>query len=160
MAARHPPCRALKPKEKDYKVTDRDGMYVHVTAKGAMVRQLGLADSRLSQTSLAVRWIRDHHAEMLRIEDLARVANMSATSFFRHFRAVTSLTPIQYQKQVRLQEARAKLLASPGDVAAVGYAVGYDSPSQFSREYRRLFGAPPGRDTARLQETSLSASPV
>ena len=60
---------------------------------------------------------------------------MSATSFFRHFRAVTLLTPIQYQKQVRLQEARAKLLASPGDVAAVGYAVGYDSPSQFSREY-------------------------
>jgi transcriptional regulator GlxA family with amidase domain len=139
-------------------VTDRDGMYVHVTAKGAMVRQLGLADSRLSQISRAVRWIRDHHAEMLRIEDLARVANMSATSFFRHFRAVISLTPIQYQKQVRLQKARAKLLASPGDVAAVGYAVGYDSPSQFSREYR-LFGAPPGRDTARLQETSLSASP-
>jgi transcriptional regulator GlxA family with amidase domain len=85
---------------------------------------------------------------------------LSATSFFRHFRAVISLTPIQYQKQIRLQEARAKLLASPGDVAAVGYAVGYDSPSQFSREYRRLFGAPPGRDTARLQETSLSASPV
>jgi AraC-like DNA-binding protein len=97
---------------------------------------------------------------MLRIEDLARVANMSATSFFRHFRDVTSLTPIQYQKQVRLQEARAKLLANPGDVAAAGYAVGYDSPSQFSREYRRLFGAPPGRDTARLLETSLSASPL
>jgi len=72
MAARHPPCRALKPKEKDYKVTDRDGMYVHVTAKGAMVRQLGLADRRLGQISLAVRRIRDRHAEMLRIEDLAR----------------------------------------------------------------------------------------
>jgi AraC-like DNA-binding protein len=126
--------------------------------QGAMVRQLGLADSRLSQISRAVRWIRDHHTAMLRIEDLARVANMSATSFFRHFRAVTSLTPIQYQKQVRLQEARAKLLANPGDMAAVGYAVGYDSPSQFSREYRRLFGAPPGRDTARLLETSLGAS--
>jgi AraC-like DNA-binding protein len=126
--------------------------------QGAMVCQLGLADSRLSQITRAVRWIRDHHAEMLRIEDLARVANMSATSFFRHFRAVTSLTPIQYQKQVRLQEARGKLLANPGDVAAVGYAVGYDSPSQFSREYRRLFGAPPGRDAARLLDTSLSAS--
>lgn len=127
MAARHPPCRALKPKEKDYKVTDRDGMFVHVTAKGAMVHQLGLADSRLCQISRAVRWIRDHHAEMLRIEDLARVANVSATSFFLHFGAVTSLTPIQYQKQVRLQEARAKLRASPGDVAAVGYAVGLES---------------------------------
>jgi transcriptional regulator GlxA family with amidase domain len=126
--------------------------------QGAMVRQLGLADSRLSQISRAVRWIHNHHAEMLRIEDLARVANMSATSFFRHFRAITSLTPIQYQKQVRLQEARAKLLANPRDVAAVGYAVGYDSPSQFSREYRRLFGTPPGRDAARLLSTSQSAS--
>jgi AraC-like DNA-binding protein len=129
-----------------------------MSEQGAMVRQLGLADSRLSQISRAVRWIRDHHAEMLRIEDLARVANMSPTSFFRHFRAVTSLTPIQYQKQVRLQEARARLLANPGDVAAIGYAVGYDSPSQFSREYRRLFGAPPKRDTARLLSTSVSAS--
>jgi transcriptional regulator GlxA family with amidase domain len=128
--------------------------------QGAMVRQPGLADSRLSQISRAVRWIRDHHAELLRIDDLARVVNMSATSFFRHFRAVTSLTPIQYQKQVRLQEARAKLLANAGDVAAVGYAVGYDSPSQFSREYRRQFGAPPGRDAAQLLETSLRASPV
>jgi transcriptional regulator GlxA family with amidase domain len=123
--------------------------------QGAMVRQLGLADSRLSQISRTVRWIRDHHAEMLRIEDLALIANMSATSFFRHFRAVTSLTPIQYQKQIRLQEARAKLLAHPGDIAAVGYTVGYDSPSQFSREYRRLFGAPPGRDVARLLRTSV-----
>jgi AraC-like DNA-binding protein len=126
--------------------------------QGAMVRQLGLADSRLSQISRAVRWIRDHYADMLRIEDLARVANMSSTSFFRHFRAVTSLTPIQYQKQVRLQEARAKLLANPGDVAAVGFAVGYDSPSQFSREYRRLFGAPPGRDAARLRDGSVGSS--
>jgi AraC-like DNA-binding protein len=125
--------------------------------QGAMVRQLGLADSRLSQISRAVRWIRDHHAEILRIEDLARVANMSANSFFRHFRAVTSLTPIQYQKQIRLREARAKLLANPGDVAAVGHMVGYDSPSQFSREYRRLFGAPPGRDAAWLLDTSGSA---
>jgi AraC-like DNA-binding protein len=126
--------------------------------QGAMVRQLGLADSRLSQISRAVRWIRDHYAEMLRIEDLARVANMSATSFFRHFRAVTSLTPIQYQKQVRLREARARLLADPGDVAAAGFAVGYDSPSQFSREYRRLFGAPPGRDAARLRDGSVRPS--
>jgi Helix-turn-helix domain len=84
--------------------------------------------------------------------------NSDAKAAQGHFRAVTSLTPIQYQKQVRLQEARAKLLTNPRDVAAVGYAVGYDSPSQFSREYRRLFGAPPGRDTARLLGTSVSAS--
>ncbi len=130
---------------------EREILWRLVTGEqAAMVRQLGLSDSRLSQVSRAVRWIRDHHAQTLRIKDLARVADMSATSFFRHFRAVTSLTPIQYQKQIRLQEARAKLLLNPGDVAAVGYTVGYDSPSQFSREYRRLFGAPPGQDAARL----------
>jgi AraC-like DNA-binding protein len=151
MAARHPPCRALKPKEKDYKVTDRDGMYVHVTAKGAIMRQLGLADSRLSQISLAVRWIREH-AEMLRIEDLARVANMSATSFFRHFRALTLIDADPVPETGPAAGSAGQTLASPGDVAAVGYPVGYDSPSQFSREYRRLFGAPPGRDTARLAD--------
>jgi transcriptional regulator GlxA family with amidase domain len=122
--------------------------------QGSIVRQLGLADSRLSQINRAVRWIRDHHSETLRIEKLAAVANMSMTSFFRHFRTVTSLTPIQYQKQVRLQEARAKLMVDPSDVAAVGYSVGYASPSQFNRDYRRIFGAPPGKDVARLLRNS------
>jgi transcriptional regulator GlxA family with amidase domain len=73
------------------------------------------------------------------------------SSFHRHFRAVTAMTPIQFQKQIRLQEARSRLLAEADDVAAVGFAVGYDSASQFSREYCRLFGAPPGRDVARLR---------
>ena len=81
--------------------------------------------------------------ETLRVEDLASLATMSASSFHRHFRAVTSMTPIQFQKQIRLHEARARLLAEPGDVTGVGFAVGYDSPSQFSREYRRMFGVPP-----------------
>jgi hypothetical protein len=119
MAARHPPCRVLKPKEKDYKVTDRDGMYVHVTATGAMVRQLGLADSRLSQISLAVRWIRYHHAEMLLIADLARVANMSATSFFRHFRAVTPIDADPVPEAGPAAGSAGQTLASLGDVAAV-----------------------------------------
>jgi AraC-like DNA-binding protein len=118
--------------------------------QGAMVRDLGVADSGLAQVSRATRWIRDHYAEALRVEDLARVAGMSPSSFHRHFRAVTALTPVQYQKRIRLQEARARLLADPGNVGAVGFAVGYNSPSQFSREYRRLFGAPPGADAARL----------
>jgi AraC-like DNA-binding protein len=73
---------------------------------------------------------------------------MSVSSFHRHFRAVTSMTPVQYQKQIRLREARARLLTDPSDVAGAGHAVGYDSPSQFSREYRRMFGAPPSRDAA------------
>jgi AraC-like DNA-binding protein len=119
--------------------------------QGAMVRQIGLADSRLAQIARAIRWIRQNYADLFRVEDAARVAGMSVTSFHRHFRTVTTMTPIQYQKQIRLQEARARLIAEPHDVAGVGYAVGYGSPSQFSREYRRMFGAPPGADAARLQ---------
>jgi AraC-like DNA-binding protein len=121
----------------------------------AMVRQIGLADSRLSQISHAIGWIRVHYAETFRIEDLARLAAMSVSSFHRHFRAVTAMSPLQYQKQIRLQEARARLLTESEDVAAVGFRVGYDSPSQFSREYSRLFGAPPGRDAARLRTASM-----
>jgi AraC-like DNA-binding protein len=120
-------------------------------AQGAMVRRIGLADSRLSQISRAIRWIREHYADLFRIEDAARVAGMSVTSFYRHFHAATAMSPLQYQKQIRLQEARARLIAQPHDVAAVGFAVGYESASQFSHEYRRLFGRPPGQDIARLQ---------
>jgi AraC-like DNA-binding protein len=125
--------------------------------QGAMVRQLGTADSRLAQIGRAVRWIRRNYADLFRVEDAARVAGMSVTSFHRHFRAVTTMTPIQYQKRIRLQEARIRLIAEPHDVAAVGYAVGYESPSQFSREYRRMFGAPPGADATRLQGLPASA---
>lgn len=123
--------------------------------QGAMIQQIGLADSRVAIVSKAIRWIRSNHTEVLRVEALAEMVGMSLTSFHRHFRAVTALSPLQYQKQIRLQQARARLAANPKDIAAVGFAVGYDSPSQFSREYRRLFGVPPREDAARLQ--SLSA---
>ncbi|WP_433364406.1 AraC family transcriptional regulator [Actinoplanes sp. CA-142083] len=118
--------------------------------QGGTVRQIGLGDSNVVQIGRAVRWIREHHADLFRIEDVARVAGMSVTSLHRHFRAITTMTPIQFQKAIRLHEARNLLLAEPGDVAAVGLAVGYESASQFSREYRRLFGLPPGQDAARL----------
>ncbi|MFG3554824.1 AraC family transcriptional regulator N-terminal domain-containing protein [Micromonospora sp. NPDC047557] len=118
--------------------------------QGGTVRQIGVGDGNIVQIERAIRWIREHHADLFRVEDVARVAGMSVTSLHRHFRAITTMTPIQFQKVVRLQEARARLLADPGDVAAVGFAVGYESASQFSREYRRLFGLPPGRDAARL----------
>ncbi|MFC0038225.1 AraC family transcriptional regulator N-terminal domain-containing protein [Actinomadura rayongensis] len=118
---------------------------------GAMVRAIGLADSGLSHVGRAVRWIHDHYAEPMRVEDLARLAGMSPSAFHRHFRAVTALSPLQFQKRIRLQKARSLLVTSPNDVAGVGHLVGYDSPSQFSREYRRLFGAPPGHDAARLR---------
>lgn len=128
--------------------------------QGAMVRQIGLADSRLSQISRAIRWIRLNHAKPFRIEALAEMAAMSPSSFHRHFRAVTTMSPLQFQKQIRLQAARARLLAESDDVAAVGFSVGYDSPSQFSREYSRLFGAPPGRDAARLRTVAAAPVPV
>jgi AraC-like DNA-binding protein len=120
--------------------------------QGATVRQLGLADSSLSRVRHVVRWIREHFAESLRVEDLAQLARMSPSAFHRAFHAVTAMSPIRYQKSVRLQEARLRLLARPGDVASIAYAVGYESPSQFSREYRREFGAPPSRDVAALRE--------
>ncbi|MER5791391.1 AraC family transcriptional regulator [Streptomyces sp. NPDC001980] len=119
--------------------------------QGTLVRQVGLADSRLTQIGRAVRHIREHYTDTLRVEDLARLSGMSASPFHRYFRAVTALTPIQYQKHIRLQEARLRLMSSTDDVAEVGYAVGYDSASQFSREYRRQFGRPPGADAARLR---------
>ncbi|MDH6230260.1 AraC-like DNA-binding protein [Mesorhizobium soli] len=121
-------------------------------AQGDMVRQIGLADSRMAQIGRAIRWLRAHYAETIRIEDLAGIAGMSVTSFHRHFRGVTSMTPIQYQKQLRLQTARSRLMAEAADVAEVGFSVGYDSPSQFSREYRRQFGQSPGRDGRGLRQ--------
>jgi AraC-like DNA-binding protein len=118
---------------------------------GGVIRQIGLADSGLSHVSRAIRWIRDNYAEPMRISDLARLAGMSPSAFHRHFRAITAMSPLQFQKRIRLQEARSLLAARPGDVAGVGHLVGYDSPSQFNREYRRLFGAPPGQHAANLR---------
>jgi AraC-like DNA-binding protein len=118
---------------------------------GGLVRQAGLADSTLSHVGRAIRWIRENYAEPVRIEALAQLAGMSASAFHRHFRAVTAMSPLQFQKRIRLQEARSLLVSHAGDIAGVGHLVGYDSPSQFNREYRRQFGAPPGQDAARLR---------
>ncbi|ALG10315.1 AraC family transcriptional regulator [Kibdelosporangium phytohabitans] len=122
---------------------------------GGMVRQIGLADSALTHVNRAIRWIRDNYAEPMRVEDLARLAAMSTSAFHRHFRAVTTMSPLQFQKRIRLQEARSLLVSRAGDVAGVGHLVGYESPSQFTREYRRMFGVPPSQDAARLGARSL-----
>jgi AraC-like DNA-binding protein len=124
--------------------------------QGAVVRQLGLADSGLSHVAQAVRWIRDHYAQPFRVEDVARLSGMSVSAFYRNFQAVTAMSPIRFQKQIRLQEARLLLATHPHDVTGVGRRVGYDSPSQFSREYRRQFGAPPSQDAARLRGSAPS----
>jgi AraC-like DNA-binding protein len=126
--------------------------------QGDTLRQIGLADSDLTHVSRAIGWIRDHYAEPMRIEDLAGMSGMSASAFHRHFRAVTAMSPLQFQKRIRLQQARSLLVTQPRDVAGVGHLVGYDSPSQFTREYRRLFGAPPVQDAARLRTESERAA--
>ena len=126
--------------------------------QGAVMRQIGLADSRLAHLARAITWIRGHYDQAIQVEDLAALATMSVRSFHRHFRALTSMTPVQFQKQIRLHEARARLLANPGDIAGAGYAVGYGSPSQFSREYRRMFGLPPSRDAPDLRRQAAPSA--
>ncbi|SNS23765.1 AraC-type DNA-binding protein [Streptosporangium subroseum] len=128
--------------------------------QGAVIRQLGLADSSLTHIARAVRWIRDHYTQSFRVEDVAQLSGMSVSAFYRNFQAVTAMSPVQFQKQIRLQEARLLLATHPNDVTGVGYRVGYDSPSQFSREYRRQFGAPPSQDAARLRGSILSPAPA
>lgn len=120
--------------------------------QGGLLRQAARLDSRLSQIREAIGWIRVHYDQPMRIEALAGLAGMSLASFHRHFRAATAMSPLQYQKTLRLQEARRLLIANP-DAARAGYAVGYESASQFSREYTRMFGAPPARDAVRLRES-------
>ncbi|WP_328609256.1 AraC family transcriptional regulator [Amycolatopsis sp. NBC_00345] len=127
--------------------------------QGEAVRQLGLADSSLTHISGAVRWIRENYAKPFRVEEVARLSGMSVSAFHRNFQAVTAMTPIQFQKQIRLQAARLLLANRPNDVSGVGHRVGYDNPSQFSREYRRQFGTPPSVDAVRMRGGTAPALP-
>lgn len=119
---------------------------------GGRLRQLAHADSKLSQVNRAINWIKHNFREAFSIETLASEARMSSSALHLHFKQVTSLSPLQYQKQMRLQEARRLIFAEAMDAANAAHEVGYESPSQFSREYRRLFGAPPMQDVTRLRE--------
>ncbi|MBO9709048.1 MAG: AraC family transcriptional regulator [Caulobacter sp.] len=119
--------------------------------QGPRLAQIARADGRMRQVKRAIGWIKQNYAQPFSIEELAAEARMSASALHRHFKSVTALSPLQYQKQIRLQEARKLILVQRLDAGSAGHAVGYDSPSQFSREYARLFGAPPLRDVARLR---------
>jgi AraC-like DNA-binding protein len=139
-------------------LVERELLYrVMLGPQGGRLREVGLADSRLSQVRRAIEWMRRNFAQPLRIEKLAGHVGMSESTFHRHFKAVTTISPLQYHKQIRLQEARRRLLAEPNDVTRVAFAVGYESASQFNREYARQFGLPPGRDAARLRDHSSVA---
>jgi len=126
--------------------------------QGEMLRQLAAPTSHLSHIKRAIAVIRDRYDEKVRIDELARAAGMSVTSFHRHFRAATNMSPLQFQKRIRLHEARRMLLSSEADAAHVSLDVGYESASQFSREYRRLFGTPPARDAAQVRKRSAAAT--
>ena len=126
--------------------------------RGEMLRQMALPTSRLSQVRRAIQAIQDRYDQPLRVDELARLAGMSPPSLHRHFRAATSLSPLQFQKRLRLHEARRRLMSQDADAASVAFDVGYESASQFSREYRRLFGVPPVRDAAQRRQAVAAAA--
>jgi len=117
--------------------------------QGEAVRQIATSGSTMQRIAEAIKLINANFTKLMRVEDLARHASMSASSFHYHFKAVTSMSPLQYQKQLRLLEARRLMLTEDSDASSAAYRVGYESASQFSREYSRLFGAPPIGDIKR-----------
>ena len=132
----------------------RELLYRLLTGTGnGVVRQMATANSRLNQIAKAIAWLRSHYDESFRIDRLADIAGMSRSTFHAHFKAVTSMSPLEFRSQLRLQEARRLMVAEDLDAAGAGYRVGYESPSQFSRDYVRMFGLPPAKDAGRLRNT-------
>jgi AraC-like DNA-binding protein len=127
-----------------------------MSEQGTRLRQMALASSHTQRVAKIIHWIRRNYTQPLRIEALAREVHMSPSALHHHFKAVTAMSPLQYQKLLRLQEARRLMLSEDLDAATAGYYVGYGNPSQFSREYRRLFGAPPRCDIEQLRSGSNS----
>jgi AraC-like DNA-binding protein len=123
---------------------------------GSRVAQIGRAGSSLQRIAKAVSWLRAHFDHGVNVEEMAKLVNMSVTSFHRQFKAVTGMSPLQYQKTLRLQEARRLMLTTMLDAGSAGRRVGYVSASQFSREYGRFFGNAPTKDVNRLREEGRS----
>ena len=120
-------------------------------AEGARLRAIATLGDQSHRTAKAIAWIRTNYAKPLRVEDLADMAGMGVSTLHHHFRALTAMSPLQYQKQLRLQTARGRMLTEGMDAATAAFAVGYESASQFSREYSRFFGRPPMRDVRALR---------
>lgn len=119
--------------------------------QGHLLRELAAPDSAAARVQGAIHWIRRNHARPLHVRSLARSAAMSESAFHRHFRAVTAMSPLQFQKRLRLLQARTLLLQASSSAASVAHEVGYQSASQFTREYTRFFGRPPATDARRLR---------
>lgn len=117
---------------------------------GWMLRDIAAPDSAMARVNLAIQHIRQGFAEPIRVDALAQLASMSVSAFHRHFKAVTALSPLQYQKRVRLLQARTLMVANARSVTRAAFEVGYESATQFSRDYTRVFGLPPSRDAVRI----------
>jgi len=124
---------------------------------GVRVAQMGFAESSLHRVAKAVSWLRSNFSQPMKVEELAELVNMSVSSFHEHFKCVTSMSPLQYQKMLRLQEARRLMLSTMTDAGTASQRVGYLSASQFSREYSRFFGNAPTKDIAKLLNDSRPA---
>ena len=124
--------------------------------QGPRLRQMGAAGSQSHQIARAIDWLKANFSQPLRVDDLAAHARMSTSAFHHHFRALTAMSPLQFQKWLRLHEARRLMLTEHLDAATAAFQVGYESPSQFSREYNRLFGAPPLRDITSLRQLAVA----
>jgi AraC-like DNA-binding protein len=120
--------------------------------QGARLRQMASTGTQSRQIARAVEWLKGNFTRPLRIDDLAEQVNMSTSTFHHHFRVLTAMSPLQYQKWLRLNEARRLMLNERLDATTAAFQVGYESPSQFSREYNRMFGAPPLRDITNLRQ--------
>lgn len=135
----------------------REIMYrLLVGEQGERLRQIATAGSQSQQIAKAIGWLKSNYFLAISMDDLAAQANMSTSTFHHHFRSLTALSPLQYQKQLRLQEARRLMLSERMDAANAAFQVGYESPSQFNREYNRQFGAPPLRDITKLRQMSAA----
>jgi AraC-like DNA-binding protein len=119
---------------------------------GVRVAQMGFAESSVQRVAKAISWLRDNFSQPMKVEDLAEMVHMSVSSFHEHFKSVTSMSPLHYQKVLRLQEARRLMLSTIMDAGTASQRVGYLSASQFSREYSRFFGSAPTRDIAKLRQ--------
>jgi AraC-like DNA-binding protein len=125
--------------------------------QGARLRQMASAGSHSHQVAQAIEWLKSHYTNPLRIDDLAARVHMSTSTFHHHFRRLTAMSPLQFQKWLRLNEARRLMLTEHFNAATAAFQVGYESPSQFSREYRRFFDEPPSRDITYLRQIADSA---
>jgi len=122
--------------------------------QGNRLRSVATLGNQSHKTAKAIAWLREHFEKPLNVDQLATMAGMSRSTLHHHFRDLTAMSPLQFQKQLRLQAARRKMLTDELDAARAGFEVGYESPSQFSREYKRFFGKPPGRDIETLKASA------